>query len=142
MVAKNNYRFDIFNGDVGKVSRLDQREKIVKLKIHGPPVMQVQMPFKDAPAHLRMAYCVTVHKSQGQEYDVILMPWVSSYRHQLQRNLLYTAITRARKKVIIVGHPEAVEKAVKNNRQATRNTLFPERLAEFLDPHKTTGSGG
>jgi exodeoxyribonuclease V alpha subunit len=142
MVAKNNYRFDIFNGDVGKVSRLDQRDKIVELKIHGPPVMQVQMPFKDAPAHLRMAYAITVHKSQGQEYDVILLPWVSSFRSQLIRNLLYTAITRARKKVILVGHPEAIQKAVNNNRVDARNTLFPERLAEFLDPQKATGSRG
>jgi len=132
MVSKNNYRYEIFNGDVGKVVRLDQKEKIVTLKIHGPPVMQIQMKFKDAPQHLRLAYCVTVHKSQGQEYDVILMPWVSSFRHQLQRNLLYTAITRARKKVILVGHPEALEKAVKNNRVDARNTLFPDRLKALM----------
>lgn len=132
MVSKNNYRYEIFNGDVGKVVSLDQKEKIVQIKIHGPPVMQVQMTFKDAPAFLRMAYAVTVHKSQGQEYDVILMPWTSSFRHQLERNLIYTAITRARKKVILVGHPEALEKAVHNNRVDTRNTLFPERLQELL----------
>jgi len=128
MVSKNNYRYEIFNGDVGKVVRLDQKEKIVEIKIHGPPVMHVQMPFKEAPLHLRMAYCVTVHKSQGQEYDVILMPWSNSFRSQLQRNLIYTAITRARKKVILIGHPEALEKAINNNKVDTRNTLFPDRL--------------
>lgn len=128
MVSKNNYRYEIFNGDVGKVVRLDQKEKIVEIKIHGPPVMHVQMPFKEAPQYLRMAYCVTVHKSQGQEYDVILMPWSISFRSQLQRNLIYTAITRARKKVILVGHPEALEKAIRNNKVDTRNTLFPDRL--------------
>jgi exodeoxyribonuclease V alpha subunit len=132
MVSKNNYRYEIFNGDVGKVVRLDQKEKIVEIKIHGPPVMHVQMPFKEAPTHLRMAYCVTVHKSQGQEYDVILMPWSGSFRSQLQRNLIYTAITRARKKVILVGHPEALEKAIANNRVDTRNTLFPERLRALI----------
>lgn len=132
MVSKNNYRYEIFNGDVGKVVSLDQKEKIVEIKIHGPPVMQVQMPFKDAPHYLRLAYCVTVHKSQGQEYDVILMPWSSSFRLQLQRNLIYTAITRARKKVILVGHPEALEKAVRNNKVDTRNTLFPDRLSAIL----------
>lgn len=132
MVSKNNYRYEIFNGDVGKVVRLDQKEKIVKIKIHGPPPMQVEMTFKDAPQFLRMAYCVTVHKSQGQEYDVILMPWANSFRRQLQRNLLYTAITRARKKVILVGHPEALEKAIANNKEDARNTLFPERLGELL----------
>ena len=132
MVSKNNYRYGIFNGDVGKVVSLDQKEKIVEIKIHGPPVMHVQMPFKDAPQYLRLAYCVTVHKSQGQEYDVILMPWSSSFRHQLQRNLIYTAITRARKKVILVGHPEALERAVRNNKVDTRNTLFPDRLSAIL----------
>jgi exodeoxyribonuclease V alpha subunit len=133
MVAKNNYRFEIFNGDVGKIVRLDPRSKIVEIKIHGPPVMLVHLPFKDAPTHLRMAYCTTVHKSQGQEYDVILMPWVSSFRHQLQRNLLYTAITRARKKVILVGHLEALPQAIENNKVDARNTLFPDRLTYFLD---------
>jgi len=132
MVSKNNYRYEIFNGDVGKVLRLDQKEKTVEIKIHGPPPMQVTMTFKDAPQFLRMAYCVTVHKSQGQEYDVILMPWSNSFRHQLQRNLLYTAITRARKKVILVGHPEAQDKAIHNNKVDARNTLFPERLSDFL----------
>ena len=132
MVSKNNYRYELFNGDVGKVVRLDHKERIVEIKIHGPPVLHVQMPFKEAPQYLRLAYCVTVHKSQGQEYDVILMPWTNSFRRQLQRNLIYTAITRARKKVILVGHPEALEKAVRNNKVDTRNTLFPERLTRAL----------
>lgn len=133
MVAKNNYRYEIFNGDVGKVARLDSKLKEVTIKIHGPPVMQVQLPFKEAPSHLRMAYCVTVHKSQGQEYDVIVMPWSNSFRRQLLRNLIYTAITRARKKVILVGHNSAMEIAVANSDVDTRNTLFPERLRVALE---------
>jgi len=133
MVSKNNYKYEIFNGDVGKVVRLDQKAKIVEIKIWGPPTIHVRMTFKEAPAHLRMAYCVTVHKSQGQEYDVILMPWVSSFGRQLQRNLIYTAITRARKKVILVGHPSAMGKAVDNNRVDARNTLLPDRLLALLE---------
>ena len=128
--------------DVGKVVRLDPKAKIVEIKIHGPPVMHIQMPFKEAPAHLRMAYCTTVHKSQGQEYDVILMPWTKSFRHQLQRNLLYTAITRARKKVILVGHPEAMAKAIDNNKVDARNTLFPDRLRHFIDEGLQPGFKG
>jgi exodeoxyribonuclease V alpha subunit len=137
MVSKNNYRYEIFNGDVGKVVRLDQKAKEVEIKIHGPPTMHVRLPLKDAPSHLRMAYAITVHKSQGQEYDVILMPWVKSFRHQLQRNLIYTAITRARKKVILVGHSEAMSKAVTNNKVDTRNTLFPNRLEALLGSSTT-----
>ena len=133
MVSKNNYKYEIFNGDVGKVVRLDQKAKIVEIKIWGPPTIHVRMTFKEAPSHLRMAYCVTVHKSQGQEYDVILMPWVSSFGRQLQRNLIYTAITRARKKVILVGHPAAMGKAVDNNRVDARNTLLSDRLLALLE---------
>jgi exodeoxyribonuclease V alpha subunit len=133
MVSKNNYKYEIFNGDVGKVVRLDQQAKQVEIKIWGTPVVHVRMSFKEAPAHLRMAYCVTVHKSQGQEYDVILMPWVNSFGRQLQRNLIYTAITRAKKKVILVGHPPAMGKAVNNNKVDARNTLLPDRIIELLD---------
>jgi exodeoxyribonuclease V alpha subunit len=132
MVSRNNYRFEIFNGDVGKIVRLEQKAGEVEVKIHGPPVMHIRMPFKDAPGHLRMAYTITVHKSQGQEYDVILMPWCNSFRNQLQRNLIYTAITRARKKVILIGHTRALEKAIDNNKVDARNTLFPARLDHFL----------
>jgi len=128
MVVKNNYQYEIFNGDVGKVMRLDRKEKHVEVKIWGPPEMVVKLPFKEAPSHLRLAYAMTVHKSQGQEYDVIVMPWVTGFRHQLQRNLIYTAITRAKKKAILFGHPVAVGKAVQNNEVQARNTLFPERL--------------
>lgn len=138
MVSRNNYRYEIFNGDVGKIVGLDPKGKIVRIKIHGPPPLEVQMTFKDAPTHLRMAYCMTVHKSQGQEYDIIMMPWVNSFRHQLQRNLLYTAITRAKKKVILVGHPEAMKRAVDNYKVDIRNTLFPDRLAHFLEAGSET----
>lgn len=132
MISRNNYNFNVFNGDVGKIVRLDPKNRTVEVKIHGPPVVHVKMPFKEAVSHLRLAYCMTVHKSQGQEYDVILMPWVLSFRHQLLRNLLYTAITRARKKVILVGHTKALEKAIQNNRVDARNTLFPERILNAL----------
>ena len=132
MVAKNNYKYEIFNGDVGKIEKLDPVSKQVVVKIHGKPPVLVTIPFKEAASLLRLAYAITTHKSQGQEYDVILMPWVNQFRHQLQRNLIYTAVTRARKKVILIGHPEALEKAIANNKVDDRNTLFPERLRAIL----------
>lgn len=132
MVVKNNYQYEIFNGDVGKIVSLDRKEKEVLVKIWGPPEIVVRLPFKEAPSHLRLAYAMTVHKSQGQEYDVIVMPWVNGFRHQLQRNLIYTAITRARKKVILFGHSTALKKAILNNEVQGRNTLFPERL-QFIE---------
>lgn len=130
MVVKNDYKLGIFNGDVGKVSSIDKRNKEIQIKIHGPPVLQVQIPFKSASNLLRLAYASTIHKVQGQEYDVILLPLVRSFSNQLQRNLFYTAITRARKKVVMVGHHEAMERAILNDREGARNTLFLERLVK------------
>ena len=134
MVVKNRYRrrdgedASIYNGDVGKIVRIDKKSSRIELKLHGPPVMQVQLEFKESASHLRLAYCVTVHKSQGQEYDVIVMPLVKGFQWQLQRNLFYTAITRAKKRVILIGHREALVKSVMNNREDVRNSLFPDRL--------------
>lgn len=128
MVVRNNYEKEIFNGDVGKVQRLDRKLREAEVKIHGPPVMQIRLPFKDAAEHLRLAYCTTVHKMQGQEADVILLPIMTTFSSQLQRNLLYTAITRAKKRVILVGQHEALVRAVANNRQDERNSLFRDRL--------------
>jgi exodeoxyribonuclease V alpha subunit len=128
MVVKNNYDMRIFNGDVGKVARLDRKAQEVVVKLHGPPEVHIRIPFKSAPVYLRLAYAMTVHKSQGMEYDVIVMPLVKSLGRQLQRNLFYTAITRARERVFLVGHREAMVRAVLNDRVDVRNTLFPERL--------------
>lgn len=128
MVVKNNYEKEIFNGDVGKIQKLDRKLREAEIKVHGPPVQYVRLPFKDAADHLRLAYCTTVHKMQGQEADTIVMPLVVSFAHQLQRNLLYTAITRAKKRVILIGHHEAMVRAIANNRPDERNTLFLDRL--------------
>ena len=77
---------------------------------------------------LRLAYAQTVHKSQGQEYEVIVMPLLDSFSIQLQRNLLYTAITRAKQKVILVGTTSALQKAVFNDFEGKRNTALKNRL--------------
>lgn len=133
MVVKNNYESNppIFNGDVGKIQKLNRKDKVITLKIHGPPIQYVDVPFKDAAEYLRLAYCSTVHKMQGNECDVVVMPLVTGFHHQLQRNLLYTGITRAKKRVILIGHYEALAKAVRNNNPDERNTLFLDRLRKW-----------
>jgi len=128
MVVRNDYKLGVFNGDVGKVHSIDRKNKKVEVKIHGPPVLHIDVPIVKVSAILRLAYAITVHKSQGQEYDIIVMPVSLSFSHQLQRNLLYTAVTRARKKVILVGTRAALTRAVINERESARNTLFQERL--------------
>lgn len=133
MVVKNDYDMDVYNGDVGKVTKINRRDRTVEVKIHGPPIVHADISVKEAAEYLRLAYCVTVHKSQGLEYDVIVMPLVTGFGHQLQRNLLYTAITRARRRVILVGQREALARAVHNARTDERNTLFLERLRRAME---------
>lgn len=132
MVVKNDYKHDIYNGDVGKVASLDRRDRKVTIKLHGPPVVQVQIPFSKAPTYLRLAYAMTIHKSQGMEYDYIIMPVDRSFGHQLQRNLFYTAITRAKTKVILVGQHDAIQRSVANSREDARNTLLEQRLRQLV----------
>lgn len=132
MVIKNNYQLEIYNGDVGKVERILRAAKEVEIKLHGSPIRLVKIPFADVPRYLRLAYVCTIHKAQGLEYDKIVMPLVTSFRHQLQRNLLYTAITRAKKKVVLVGSAQALAMAIGNDREDQRNTLLPDRLKALL----------
>lgn len=131
MVIKNDYDNGVYNGDVGRVSRIDHKRKQLTIRVFaedgGVPREVVYDLTKGAPP-IRLAYAQTVHKSQGQEYDVIVVPVLSSFGRQLQRNLLYTAITRAKKRVILVGDADAVRRAVRNNRANKRNTLLSHRL--------------
>lgn len=128
IVCKNDYKLGVFNGDVAKVNFIDKNAKEIEIKIHGPPVVLVRIPRASAGTLLRLAYAVTVHRCQGLEYDAVVMPIVDGFAHQLQRNLFYTAITRAKKKVLLVGTHRAMERAVLNNREDARNTLFAARL--------------
>ncbi len=132
MVIQNDYKLGVFNGDVGKVSRVDRTKKEVEIKIFGEPPLFVTMPYKDVGRLLVLAYACTVHKAQGLEYDRIVMPLVRGFHHQLQRNLLYTAITRAKKQVVLVGHHEALVTAVHNSKEDERATLFLDRLVGGL----------
>ena len=128
MVSKNDYKYGVFNGDLGRILRIDHSAKQIHVDIDGPTPQTVVFEFKDGMALLRLAYATTVHRTQGQEWDEIVMPVVPAFRHQLQRNLLYTAITRARSKVTLVGSLNSVAQAVHNNKESARNTLFVERL--------------
>ena len=131
MVVKNDYQRGVFNGDVGKVSRINHTRKELVVHIFaepGQPQHEVIYDLGKGSPHIRLAYAQTIHKSQGQEYDVIVVPMLTSFGRQLQRNLLYTAITRAKKRVIIVGSGDAVRRAVQNNEANKRNTLLSHRV--------------
>ncbi len=136
MIFRNDYRLGVYNGNTGKIARIDLKGKKVIVKIHDASHDReiVLTTTQVIPSLIRLAYCCTVHKSQGLEYDVIVLPVVDSFSRQLQRNLLYTAVTRARKKVILVGTRSAMAQAVANDKVDARNTLFPERLAALFEP--------
>ncbi len=125
MQIKNNYEKEVFNGDVGFVRTVDLREGSLTIEY---PEMSVSYTFKETD-QLILAYAITVHKSQGSEYPVVVMPVSTLHYTMLQRNLIYTAITRAGKVVALVGSIKAIAIAVKNNKIEERHTSLKERLA-------------
>ena len=123
----NDYELEVFNGEIGIIYAITRTDICIRF-IH----KEVRLPIDEA--HMIMpAYAITVHKSQGSEYGVVIIPFVPRYGGMLQRNLLYTAVTRAKRKVIIVGTTSAVERAVRTVNADERYTLFKERLQGRCD---------
>ena len=127
MQTKNNYDKGVFNGDIGFIEEMNEAH--VKVRF-GEDLTAVYE--RAELSELQLAYCMSVHKSQGSEYPVVILPLVPGHRIMLQRNLLYTAITRAKKRVILVGSKAALHTAVANDRTRQRYTLLAERLAHSL----------
>lgn len=136
MVIRNDYGKGVFNGDTGKVYRIQPDKKVI-VKIHGETPFYVDFTPNEVYKYLRLAYATTVHKMQGQETGMIILPMVQEFRSQLQRNLFYTAITRAKKRVFLLGHASAVERAVANAQEDVRNTLLRERLFSLLERQRS-----
>ena len=131
MQQRNDYDKDVFNGDVGWIRSINRENSTVKVEFleeAGPLTVSYEFHELD---ELTLAYAVTVHKSQGSEYPAIILPLTREHYMLLQRNLLYTAITRAKRLCILIGQPRALEVAVRNNRVTQRNTALAERLAMF-----------
>ncbi|MBN1247400.1 MAG: ATP-dependent RecD-like DNA helicase [Anaerolineae bacterium] len=124
MQTRNNYDQEVFNGDVGRVTRIDVDERKLIVRIDDVYV-EYNWPEADELVH---AYAMSVHKSQGSEYPAVVMPVVTQHYVMLQRNLLYTAITRARSLVVLVGTRQALGIAVKNDRVCRRYSGLRERL--------------
>jgi exodeoxyribonuclease V alpha subunit len=124
MQLRNNYDKDVYNGDMGIITALDPIEQEVTVLIDN---RKVQYNFLELD-ELTHAWAVSVHKSQGSEYPAVVIPVLTSHYMMLQRNLLYTAITRARRLVVLVGQPKAIAIAVNNNKVAARYTGLTERL--------------
>jgi exodeoxyribonuclease V alpha subunit len=130
MQMRNNYDLDVFNGDVGRIERLDLEagELIVRFEDR-----EVLYDVEDAD-ELALAYACTVHKSQGSEYPAIVVPVHTQHFVMLQRNLLYTAVTRGRRLVVLVGTKKALGLAVRNADVAARATRLAARLRQTIGP--------
>ena len=126
MHIRNNYQKNVFNGDIGFIQDINNEKLTVDYFDH------IVTYEKNELNELTLAYASSVHKSQGSEYKVVIIPLSTSHYIMLQRNLLYTAITRAKQKVIIIGSKKALMTAIKSNRTQKRYTLLAERLAHKL----------
>lgn len=127
MQLRNNYDKDVYNGDIGKIITIDKELKEIKVYFDEKIVTY---DFSELD-EITLAYAISVHKSQGSEYPVVIMPILTHHYIMLQRNLLYTGITRGKKLVFLVGTKRAVAMAIKNNKPLKRYTLLKERLMDI-----------
>jgi exodeoxyribonuclease V alpha subunit len=124
MQIRNNYDKEVFNGDIGFISSINVEEKALIVTFDGRAVEYEILELDE----LVLAYATTIHKAQGSEYPIVVIPISFSHYVMLQRNLLYTGITRAKKIFVLVGKKEAIYVAVNNNNVKDRNTQLSERI--------------
>ena len=125
MQIRNNYDKEVFNGDIGRIIKLDQENQELLISFDGRDI-----PFEFSELdEIVLAYAVSVHKSQGSEYPAVIIPILTQHYVLLQRNLIYTAITRGRKLVVVVGMKRALAIGIKNDKTRKRYTYLKHRLA-------------
>ena len=128
MQQRNNYDKDVFNGDLGYIREVDTEERTLKVDFDGKWV-EYDITELD---ELTLAYATTIHKAQGSEYPIVVMPVLMTHFVMLQRNLIYTGITRAKKICVLIGAMKALAYAVRNMSVLKRNTSLRERLNPSL----------
>lgn len=124
MQIRNNYDKEVFNGDIGTIVRVNHEDRTLTVDFDG---RQIEYDVTELD-ELTLAYATTIHKSQGSEYPIVVIPLLMTHFVMLQRNLVYTGITRARKVCVIIGQPKALGYAIRNLTVSNRNTLLKERL--------------
>jgi exodeoxyribonuclease V alpha subunit len=124
MQIENDHEREVYNGDIGRVTAIDPKAQTLEVTMDGRP-----LPYAaEELDRLVLAYAVTVHKAQGSEYPAVVVPILRQHGRMLRRNLLYTAITRARALVVLLTEPDALERAVRNTSDLHRTTLLRPRL--------------
>jgi len=124
MQVRNNYEKEVFNGDIGSVVHVDKQCFAMVVEFYGRRVSYERDQMND----ITLAYAVSVHKAQGSEYEAVIMPLLTQHFIMLQRNLFYTALTRAKKLSMIIGSYRALHIAIKNDKHVKRNCLLKEKL--------------
>ncbi len=127
MQLRNDYDKDVYNGDIGSVLQADRTRYRLIVDFDGRAVAYE----KDELNDLALAYAVSVHKAQGSEYQAVIMPLLTQHFIMLQRNLFYTALTRAKKLSVVVGSYKALWIAIKNDKPVKRNSLVRDKLARL-----------
>lgn len=131
MQTSNDYDKDVYNGDIGVIAGIDREDQLVKVNFDG---RIVSYEFNDMDS-LELAYCITVHKSQGSEYKAVIIPVHTTQFVMLQKNLLYTGITRGKQLVCLVGQKRAVMMAVQNISAEPRNSSLHLKLKTLRERH-------
>lgn len=124
MQIRNDYDKEVFNGDIGAIVKVDLEERELTVDFDGRDVVYDVTELDE----LALAYATTIHKAQGSEYPIVVMPFSMSHFVMLQRNLLYTGVTRAKKILVLIGEKKAVSYAIRNEKTAERNTKLAQRL--------------
>jgi exodeoxyribonuclease V alpha subunit len=128
MQIRNNYVKEVFNGDIGIVSGIDGRTQKLTVEYDGRPL---HYDFSELD-ELVLAYAVSVHKSQGSEYAAVILPVMTQHFVLLQRNLIYTGITRAKELAILIGTKQALAIAIRNDKPQRRLTRLSFRLQHAM----------
>ena len=126
MQIRNNYDKKVFNGEMGTISGIDLEEQFIFVDFDGNSTAY-EFSQLDELVH---AYAISIHKAQGSEFPVVVIPLLAQHYMMLQRNLLYTGVTRAKSLVVLVSNPKAIAIAVHNDRIALRNSNLAHRLIE------------
>ncbi len=129
MQIRNDYDKEVFNGDIGRINHVDMEERELTVDFDGRDVVYDVSELDE----LVLAYATTIHKSQGSEYPIVVMPFTMSHFVMLQRNLLYTGVTRAKKILVLIGEKKAVFYAIKNETTTDRNTKLAERIKKEVE---------
>ena len=127
MQIKNDRNLNIANGDCGVILDVDMENNNLIIQMDDKQIIHYP---EDSIENLRLAYAITIHKSQGSEYDTIITAYGTGDYIMLQRNLLYTAVTRAKNKIVMIADPKAIYRAVTNIQPIVRRTRLKERLLE------------